>query len=509
MSVLKRLGFFARRLHRSRAGQLAPLGVIAALPLAMLLAIVLNAGQQSGIKSRMQNAADAAAMTQATWAARSLNVMSMNNVAMTQTHAINVITVTMMPELLALTADSLTVLYGHIDEAFDVCPSVANLCLYAYAACYAICLGVYAVFIWHLFDTVILPLLDIFTDLRLNPIPFSLGSDLSVSFGAPGSLTQSNLTAYGDMAVALSQMNDYIVEDSRELAKEMMEEISDVNGIDSFDDDLLLYAVFAVEENGTKDPYQLPVDPVDFSEGLSGIGRELCKTGYFGTSVMDPTATLVGLDYNFFLHGYPSGLPAGSDAVGTGPYPLGRDSAAEALKQPREGLEHWLHERHRELEDAVDAARFYHEDEGGRLIEIAYPAACATRSVVTVSGNPFRTLSMYRARNPRGFQEYENLESRSRWSLLAFARWTDAQPIMMPGWFASDPRTVIGSSQAEIYNSVWYDLYTQDWNAKLTPLHALETSYLDDIITEISDYDEHLHRAYDDNRQILGDVVAH
>ena len=45
---------------------------LAAVPLVMLIAFVLNAGELVATKTRLQNAADTAVLTEAAWVARSL-----------------------------------------------------------------------------------------------------------------------------------------------------------------------------------------------------------------------------------------------------------------------------------------------------------------------------------------------------------------------------------------------------------------------------------------------------
>lgn len=69
-------------------GQIMVMMMIAILPLAGLISLVLNGGELVTTKTRLQNAADTASLSEAAWVARSLNVMSMNNTAMTQSMAI-------------------------------------------------------------------------------------------------------------------------------------------------------------------------------------------------------------------------------------------------------------------------------------------------------------------------------------------------------------------------------------------------------------------------------------
>ncbi len=75
------------RLHRDQSGQIVPLFIFAALTLVFVVIMVLNTGRQAEQRIEVQNAADAAVMTQASWIARSLNIISLNNTAITQAYA--------------------------------------------------------------------------------------------------------------------------------------------------------------------------------------------------------------------------------------------------------------------------------------------------------------------------------------------------------------------------------------------------------------------------------------
>lgn len=79
-----------RRFHRDEDAAVAPLLLFIGLALAYMLVLVMNTSQSLHEKTRLQNTADSVAITHADWTARSLNVMSMNNVAITQMHAIMV-----------------------------------------------------------------------------------------------------------------------------------------------------------------------------------------------------------------------------------------------------------------------------------------------------------------------------------------------------------------------------------------------------------------------------------
>jgi len=80
-------GGLLRRLHQDDSGQIVPLFIFGALTLVFVVLLILNTGRQTQQRIEVQNAADAAVMTQASWVARSLNIISLNNTAITQAFA--------------------------------------------------------------------------------------------------------------------------------------------------------------------------------------------------------------------------------------------------------------------------------------------------------------------------------------------------------------------------------------------------------------------------------------
>lgn len=73
-----------QRLHSDESGQVLWLFVVSGLALVVLAALVFNTGKQATRRMEMQNAVDATAVSGATWIARGMNVVSMDNVAMTE-----------------------------------------------------------------------------------------------------------------------------------------------------------------------------------------------------------------------------------------------------------------------------------------------------------------------------------------------------------------------------------------------------------------------------------------
>jgi hypothetical protein len=70
--------------EKRQGGQIIILMMFLAIPMFLVLAFILNSATGAYKKTRLQNAADTSVMTEAAWVARSLNTMSMNNTAITQ-----------------------------------------------------------------------------------------------------------------------------------------------------------------------------------------------------------------------------------------------------------------------------------------------------------------------------------------------------------------------------------------------------------------------------------------
>jgi len=74
--------------RKKQKGQIIIMMMFAAIPLLLLMAYVFNGGYLVAQKTKLQNTADTAALMETTWTARTLNIMSMNNTALTQSQAI-------------------------------------------------------------------------------------------------------------------------------------------------------------------------------------------------------------------------------------------------------------------------------------------------------------------------------------------------------------------------------------------------------------------------------------
>lgn len=439
-----------RRFHRDDSAQIAPLVVLGALPFAMLVALIFNTGEQIVSRTQAQNAADAAAMTQGTWAARSMNAMAINNVAITQAHAISVIGTTLMPEIVAAQAEILLQGSEYLRMSFQ-CPSKASACLVGYPACLAVCIAFYVALGAHL-AWIEIQLIDVFDEAQRG-------------------------IGFGNIAKSLSQMNEHIVANAPDFNRAVQNEIAAVNGLTDPDNTLIMFAGY-----DQSDPYALPVAETEF-----GVGAELCKTGgalpapeglrgtYFG--LLPGSGSIVSvLDKNFEVHGYEEG---------TGPFEIGRDTAIDAIAKPVDALEGIIHTMipGMTLSDGdLDDVGFPDDLKFENVADEAYQVACLAQFMV-----PGGRMTLYQVANPRSPLDYGNRDSRDQWSLLAYARKPRATTAVMGGaeavfGFDNPPHNVFGLAQAELYNGIWFDLYTQGWRAKLVPAHMLEGSLQNEAI---------------------------
>lgn len=79
---------FLHRLRRDQSGQVAYLVLFALIPITAFLMIIADTGQKANDRARAQSAVDAIALAHAKWTARSLNTISLNNIALTQSFVV-------------------------------------------------------------------------------------------------------------------------------------------------------------------------------------------------------------------------------------------------------------------------------------------------------------------------------------------------------------------------------------------------------------------------------------
>jgi hypothetical protein len=404
---------FLQRLHRNDQGQVVPLFMLGVLALVLLVVMVLNTGEQITTRMRVQDAADAAAITQATWVARSLNVLSMNNVAITQAAALVIITEALIPPLAEASKETL-LKYKENLEWLQQCSGTGWL--------YILCAAPPLYRLYHLSRYVAKPLWDIWDD-----NPFGIMADFTA------------------IAQALEDMNETVVNEFPDFTAGVARALARDNGLGR--DAPLFLAGYRRQDEQRYDTTTLPVEKVT----LSHFRSPLCISGEYGTpQVPQPSFDVRAFETDFYAnrnfaeHGYPRDQ---------GPYTIGRDSANRAISRPVDALRGFPHYGQVNL-DFLD------------LVEKAWAAACQFRIV------GFSQIDLYRVQN----QPLPGLpvgEKRHAWSLLAFTRKPQVGAAVLPRSFANPPQALYAYAQAEIYNTINYDLYTQDWHAKLVPARLL------------------------------------
>ena len=194
------------RLHTEEDGHIAVLAMLGSVAMVVLIAWVMNTGSLISRRIEVQNAADAAAVTQASWTARSLNVMAMNQTAMTQALAVNVVgaaTAQVVAEAFAVTHDRI----------FEIC----RLDPVKPLGCLA------ALLFYEL--PVLIPLAKMF-DVAVD-FEDGIGAGLANILRPLGRSED-----YRKIAVALSAMNDTIVKEHPDFSKRVATALATQNHVD-------------------------------------------------------------------------------------------------------------------------------------------------------------------------------------------------------------------------------------------------------------------------------------
>lgn len=382
-----------RHLHRDDRGQVLPVLMVAMLALAVFVSLLFNTGQQTLARRQVQDAADAIALSEAAWVARSLNVMAMNQVALTQSFAINVVSSAMLPTL----TEGLVRAGQKLEEYIACCDTVLG-CLVCGPA------GI------DLIARTLVPLVQLYGD----ALPIVRDS--------------------ASLARALSDMNQDLVQQFPGFSRELARSLAQDNGLG--DEAPILYAGHGSQAGSGE--LGLPVA----AETLSDL-----PTLYLaGTSGTPPS---LGLFWNYQAHGYPRG---------TGPYPLARDSAEAALAPPLNAMAGFPH-----FVDPGLLARFQEQ------VETVWKAASLAR-MLPIPPTPVRIFKPKNAPLP---VTSPSQRQRNQWSLLAVVRRQESV-VAAASRFDNAPGAAYAYAQAEVVSDMNYDLYTQQWRAKLVPARLWE-----------------------------------
>ena len=439
------------RSPQSQSGQIVVLLIISLLTMMFTVGLIFNTGQQIHWKTQTQNAIDSGAISHGTNVARALNVMSANNVAITQAFTLNVLMANLVPELTASTITATIVLPIYIADAISWCAQAAS-------NPFNIAAGIYCARNTAAAERTI----DILGE--LDDIWDQIGS-------------RFNPSKVGDAAAAvqaLESMNTQLYTNFSNSAANMVTRLGYENNLDEAPVFIGGGAFFANKEADLTSPNYnatwLPIEKTTTIESgtppvvggsIDGSAQDLslCITGYKGTPIAGtPTGNLKPFA-NFEAHGYP---------IGEGPYPIGRDEFNDTIERQVDRLED-MRERipggsRIDIPDITDFKN---------LVEVAYPLMCSLQRVMGIAGGsiinfpfPDERFTLYKASEP--VLDTTNTENHN-WGIFAIARKEQATGFVGGGLFQNPIKAHYAYAQVEVYNPVWYDLYTQDWTVKLQP----------------------------------------
>jgi hypothetical protein len=398
-------------------GQILLLLTLCFIPLVLMVAYLFNTGEQVARKEKIQNAADSAALSDASYTARALNVMSMDNIAISQTLGMDVIYATLLPTMVNIGVQGAEVTTEDDAETAAACatlPIGLAACLVAGArAADAYVVWAYA---------------GAFVALNL-PRTFKL---------------KGHVQGY-------EALSDDLVTHFPALSRQLESDLAGVNGVAA---DTRLIMVGATAPTDQDQDYQstgLPVLRVDVPGGataskeyLYGVGkRELYNGGLNGTQA-NPGASDFAWNYQF--HGY----------SGQGPYAIDRDDAFD------------------QAETVVTMAELAGYSPPDPDADSDYADDCwrDVTPVVIVPGGCYKGAPV-----PIGFADIyafapfgTPVGSAGVVDIMALAHYPRSQgPVASPS-FTSRPGDMFSLSRARVYNATSADLYSSDWRATLTPV---------------------------------------
>lgn len=441
--------------HRER-GAFLPFVVITMVPFILVIGMLFNTGAQIVRKEEAQNAADASALSHATLTARSMNLLAMNNTAITQAFAINILGVTALPVLaemdVAAAKEQAEVAKraAHAANAASTCaatPFPANIATCSYAGYVA---GEVAAREFHLIFNIINPLVDLHAD----------------AFSA---------VEFGTIANALGEMNRRVVEEFPAQAAGMHAQLSGINGVGTTPRVTAAYAQMNdLEPELRHVTTDLPVDLVDLAdlrriESAVGAVAPIKRTGELGASAYP------GDSRNFASHGYDNG---------EGPYEKGRQRAVREMEAVKDALE----QRMLALVFTGPNERVRQDYES--MVDAAWNTQSVLHRVLNLDGFSVDFVQVYVLRQDffdaiAGIGGLGNFVYDGN-DLSVFA--TVGNPLVagpvFPSRFSNRPGAVYGQAQAELYNSIYPDLYSQDWRAKLRRASMLDS---DEYLSRVRD----------------------
>ena len=424
------------------------LAMFGMIPLVLLIGFVFNTGEHVSSKIKTQNAADAAAMTQATWAARSLNVMSINNTAMAQTYSVTVVGLAVHSVIIEATK-LIVEEQEDIAKMFSDCaklPFPAN----AVCALYPAAREAYLL-------------------LSIMPRYWRITEDLGGGNFAEG-LIAKKIYEFSDITQALSVMNEEIVNNFPEYTKTVSKEVAKINGLT---DVPRFYAGYYGDNVAKNEKYYttgLPVRKVDI---LNGIGQSLLGIAILKSTADKgthrPPTSLTQRYHNYKRHGY---------QTGKGPHIVARDQSKKAVDEltgkktglaqpeiaippgPGKKVNKDFTDTEKPCWDVLASGQFL-------------PLTCFQGAPIP----RFPRLTVYELEEDFADQVIGNFvwSNSDNLSILAFVQRERFGSAIFPSKFTSPPNAEFAYAQAYIFNEKHPDLQSQYWKALLKPSTLLES----------------------------------
>ena len=420
--------FVARR--RRQGGQVVPLFLLGLISFVLLIVMILNTGQEVVRRTEVQNAADAAAITQASWTARTLNLMTMNQVALTQSFSTSVAAAVYAQTLAEAQLETIFVLA----ELIKPCVTIIGC----------------------------IPFAQVTTTVQIP-----LGA-MQLRF--PGQRARD----FKDLAIAMHDMNGHLVEDFPRFTERIASDVAGPNRVDA--------PLFHPADDATRGrATPLPV------EKTAALGLELPPHGPFPLcrAAEDGTSLGVRKNYDERVRGY---APYQAALTDLGNH-FGLNFALTALSPHRAfmriyGNEYGLPQVHVQGNNAAT-----------RELEDVWPLYCGLQAPPVVVPSAlvifpfFPAVDLYKV-NERPILPLPSFltpqDTRDAMSLVAFARRRSSAAIL-PEQFGKTESATYAYAQAEVFSDGGsYDLYTQDWRARLIPagLVEREQSEVEDAVSE-------------------------
>lgn len=433
------------RLPRQQGGQILIMMTLLIIPMVLMIAYVFNTGVKAANKVRVQNAADAAVLAQAAWTARSLNVMSANNVALTQMMAVDVVVAAYTPAVAEIMGYYVpTEIYYNTLLANANCDNpvgVFNPLCYYYSGRVAS-----------------LVLLE------------ALGYRYAVLASRIGEI-QRHIDVY-------SRLNAHLARDFPQFSKAVQDQLAAINYSRIETRFYMIGWEPANQERPDRTAVGLPVVQVhrmDLSSGKYQAAfagafqwKPVYNTGRRGTStglLAEPVA------FNFTGHGY---------RAGRGPFLYARDNAEDGLEEffKLAKLEDYyaviffLSNGWRPSIRDMDPPKYdrcWSEAAGSDIppYVVIAPFSCLQRA----AGTLFPPVYAYAPRQTAVGMGAGAID------IVVLGKRSDPSGWIAPSRFASEPTEVFGMARARVFNGIAPDLYTQNWHSTMVSVGSDSASF--------------------------------